>query len=104
MTPQQIRRARRVLDELERFDHKPKAYLLIRELRGLLEPGPTLKEIFDLVPGDTLKSKAGLVGITPQAYYKLINGLARPRAATLRQLSSLSGVPIETIKASGPGP
>lgn len=102
MTPQQIRRARKVVDELERIDHKPKFYPLLRELRALLEEPPSLKEIFDRVPGVDIKAKAAVVGISRQAYYKIIAGKVRPQDETVRLLSLNSGVPIEVIRASGP--
>lgn len=102
MTGNQIRRARRLLDELERLGHKPKGYILIRELRGLLEPLPTMKEIFDRVPGADVEAKAAKVGISRAAYYKIIKGQHRPQDQTARLLSEMSGVPIETIRAIHP--
>ena len=102
MTPQQVRRARRLIDDLERLDHKPKAYPILRELRALLEPPLSLREIFDRVPGGDIKTKAETVGITRQAYYKIVNGQVRPQDETVRLLSNMSGVPIEAIRASCP--
>lgn len=102
MTPHQIRRARNLLDELERHDLSPKVYSLIREIRSLLEPVPSLKEIFDMVPGDTIEGKAAKVGITRSAYYKIINGQVRPQNETVRLLSAVSGISIEKIRLAQP--
>lgn len=102
MNPSQIRRARRLLDDIERLDHQPKVFPLIRELRALLEPPPTLREIFDMVPGDTIEAKAQAVGISRSLYYKTINGEHRPRDGTVRLLATVSGLPIETVRAACP--
>ena len=102
MNPDQIRRARRLLDDLERLDHKPKVFPLIRELRALMEPPPTLREIFDKIPGETIETKAQAVGISRSLYYKMINGEHRPRDSTVRMLSNMSGLPIATVRAACP--
>lgn len=102
MTPAQIRRVRHLLDELERFEHRPKVFPLIREMRALLQPPPTLREIFDRVPGVDVKEKAEKVGIARSSYYKIIHGQVRPEKQTVERLAALSGVPVEVIRASGP--
>lgn len=102
MKPAQIRRVRALLDELEPLQRTPKSFPLIREMRKLLEPVPSMREIFDRVPGDDIKTKAARVGICRSSYYKIINGQVRPETKTVKRLSDLSGVPIEVIRASGP--
>lgn len=102
MNPNQIRRARRLLDDIERFDLQPKVFPLIRELRALLEPPPSLREIFDMIPGETIEAKAQAVGISRSLYYKTINGEHRPRDATVRLIASVSGLPIEIVRAARP--
>lgn len=101
MTPQQVRRASRVLTDLEKATgaHRKK---LIEELRGLIEPTLTLREIFARIPGDDVTAKAATIGITRQAYYKLISGKVRAQDGTAQLLAKAAGVPIEVIRAARP--
>lgn len=102
MNPSQIRRVRQVLDEIERFDLEPKVFPLIRELRSLVAVPPTLREIFDMVPGKTIEKKAQAVGISRSMYYKTINGEHRPLDRTVRRLAHVSGLPIEVVRSARP--
>lgn len=102
MNPTQVRRATRLLDDIERCDIEPKVFPLIRELRTLIVVPPTLREIFDLVPGKTIEKKAQAVGISRSLYYKTINGVHRPLDSTVRRLALVSGLPIEVVRAARP--
>jgi len=73
---------------------------MAKQLRRLLEPGPTMDEILATVAANDVKARAKLIGISRQAYYNLQAGKAKPTLATAQRLSELTGVPVEVIRAA----
>lgn len=74
-------------------------HLTARKLRAMLEPPPTMQQILDRVPGDTVTAKCEVIGVSRQGYYDLQKGTKRPTLKTVRLLAAASGVEADLIKA-----
>jgi hypothetical protein len=103
MTPTMVQKAAQRLNELEALDlRSSKAYELIREMRQLLQPPPTMREICDRLPGLTVIERAASIGVTKQALHNYIIGRYKPKADKVALMVKLTGVPAEVIRAAGP--
>lgn len=78
------------------------AHGLAIRLQELLRPQPTLGEIILALPAETHKDRAAMIGISRQAYYNLIQGIARPNTLTSKRLADMTGLSEEVIRQSGP--
>lgn len=102
MTRTQQTQARELVEELLQHTRSgSQAHALAMELQGLMPP-PTLSQIILALPADTHKDRAAMIGISRQAYYNLIQGVARPNLMTAKRLAGLTGLSEEVIRQSGP--
>lgn len=69
-----------------------------RDLQALLLPRPTMQEILERVPGDTINERAIAIGISRPHYYNLMHGTARRSAAVAKNLANATGIPESVIK------
>ena len=57
-----------------------------------------MREILALVPGEGTTTRAAVIGVSRQAYYRWLEGSARPNERTCRRIAKLTGVPAEEIR------
>lgn len=100
MTKKELERAQMLADELVRRS-RGENQQVATELRGLLEPPPSLQEIVMSVPGETHRDRMEALGISPQGFYNLLFGRSRPNTKTAGRLAKLTGLTEEVIRQAG---
>lgn len=71
---------------------------IARKLQAMVVPPPTMEQILNRVPGETIGDKAHAIGVSRQHFYSLAKGTARRSAAVAKSLANLTGVPESTIR------
>lgn len=94
----------KLVDGLHAIHHEQKAsgvkplLMTATKLRNMLEPPPTMREVLERVPGETLGERAVTIGISRQHYYNLERGIARHSAAVAKRLAELTGISESVIR------
>lgn len=71
---------------------------IARKLQAMVVPPPTMEQILNRVPGETVREKAIAIGISRPHYYNLLRGTSRRSAVVAKSLAQLTGVSESVIK------